>query len=103
MESAVRYCAYAEYTLSRSEAYLYDPYWRLLLATQYPLCPDDTRLRVDGAVNDVYRDDMRAVWVGVLVPHPNHDVMPWVPAATESGEHRGVASWYAKFAQLTHS
>ena len=59
-------------------AHLDYPCWCLLLAPQYPLRPDDARLRVDGAVNDVDAHDMAAVRIWVLVPHADNDVVPWV-------------------------
>ena len=61
-------------------AHLDYPCWCLLLAPQYPLRPDDTRLRVDGAVHDVDAEYMAAVWVRVLVPHADDDVGPWMAA-----------------------
>jgi hypothetical protein len=49
-----------------------------LLAAQYPLSSDDTRLGIHRAIQYVHTDNMRAFRIGVFVPHPNHHMRPWV-------------------------
>ena len=73
-------------------AHLDYPCWCLLLAPQYPFCPDDARLWVDGAVHDVYAEDMAAVGIGVLVPHADDDMGPWVTGVLRDSRNTGEGS-----------
>ena len=61
-------------------AHLDYPCWCLLLAPQYPLCPNDTGIWVNGAVHDVDGHYMTAVLIRILVPHPNDNVRPGMAA-----------------------
>lgn len=58
------------------ETHLDDPHWCLLLAPDYPLCPDDPSLRVNRTVDRINCLDMGTMRVWVLVPHSDDDVRP---------------------------
>jgi hypothetical protein len=56
--------------------YLGNHIWQLLLAADDALSTNNARSRVDRTVNDVDSENMRAMRIRVLVPHPDHDVGP---------------------------
>lgn len=88
-------------TWALTTTYLYDPCRRLLFTPQYPLSANNACIWVYRAVDDVDGDHMRAVWVGILVPHADDDVVPWV-AVEHVGENEAVR-WIQTRSALTRS
>ena len=56
--------------------YLDNPSWCSLFATKDPFGTDDTSSWINRTVYDIDSHNMRAVWVGILVPHPNDNMCP---------------------------
>jgi len=67
------------------DPHLYDPCRGFLFASKNTLCSDNTGVGIDGAVHHVDADDVRALWIGIFMPHSNNYMRPWMP-----GEVAGV-------------
>lgn len=66
------------------ESYLDNPYWCFLFASQYTFSSDDATCWVHGAVQHVDGNNMRAVGIGVLMPHSDYYVRPWMTVMSSS-------------------
>lgn len=71
-----------------------------LLHPDNALRPNNTRLRVDSTVKDVDTNNMRTSWIGVFVPHANHNVRPRMSSNADNSK---VSHLMGTTARWTHS